>query len=269
MTENAQALLPNQEVEDELEEGTMMTLLEHLWELKDRIIRIAMAVFVWGIASFFISEKVLEWLLAPMNRYEGQYKVIATSPTTTLSLFMKISIFTGAVLAMPWIVHQVLIYVLPAMTRRERKALVWIIPGATFLFLTGALFARYVMVPAAIPFLLGWWSHLVEQNWMVDEYVPFVTGMIFWVGISFETPLIMAFIARMGVVTAKQFLRAWKFAVVAIAVLAAFITPTPDPFNMGLVMAPLVSLYFFGVLLAWMSQPKGDKAKEQDGAEDE
>ena len=272
MTENAQALVPNQDLgsdrgaepEEELEAGQMMTLLEHLWELKDRVIRIAMAVFVWGIASFFISEKVLEWLLAPMSRYEGQYKVIATRPTTTLSLFMKISIFSGAVMAMPWIVHQVLVYVLPAMTRREKRALVWIIPGATFLFLAGALFARYVMVPAAIPFLLGWWSHLVEQNWMIDEYVPFVTGMIFWAGVSFETPLIMAFIARMGVVTAKQFLRAWKFAVVAIAVLAAFITPTPDPFNMGLVMAPLVMLYFFGVLLAWIMQPKGDKAEEKD-----
>ena len=271
MTENAQALAnqdlgpnPDSQADEEEEEGQMMTLLEHLWELKDRVIRIAMAVFVWGIASFFISERVLEWLLAPMSRYEGQYKVIATAPTTTLSLFMKISIFSGAVMAMPWIVHQVLIYVLPAMTQRERKALVWIIPGATFLFLTGAIFARYVMVPAAIPFLLGWWSDLIEQNWMVDEYVPFVTGMIFWAGISFETPLIMAFVARMGVVTAKQFLSAWKFAVVGIAVLAAFITPTPDPFNMSVVMVPLVSLYFFGVLLAWMAQPKKDKAEEDE-----
>jgi sec-independent protein translocase protein TatC len=166
------------------------------------------------------------------------------------------------VLAMPWIVHQVLIYVLPAMTRREKTALIWIIPGATFLFLTGALFAYLVMVPAAIPFLLGFWSHLIEQNWMVDEYIPFVTGLVFWVGVSFETPLIMAFVSRMGVVSSKQFLSAWKFAVVAIAVLAAFITPTPDPFNMSLVMAPLVALYFFGVLLSWIVQPRGAKVAQ-------
>ena len=268
MTQNAQVLAPDHELdpEEELEESKMMTLLEHLWELKDRVIRIAMAVMVWGIASFFIAEKVLGWLLAPMDRYEGQYKVIATKPTTTIAMFMKISIFTGAVLAMPWIVHQVLIYVLPAMTRRERRALVWIIPGATFLFLVGALFARYVMVPAAIPFLLGWWSHLVEQNWMVDEYVPFVTGLIFWVGVSFETPLIMAFLSRMGVITAKQFLSAWRFAVVGIAVLAAFITPTPDPFNMMLVMIPLVALYFFGVLLAWMAESKQKEAEPESEA---
>jgi sec-independent protein translocase protein TatC len=169
---------------------------------------------------------------------------------------------------MPWIVHQVLIYVLPALTGREKRTLVWIIPGATFLFLVGAAFARYVMVPTAIPFLLGFWSDLIEQNWMVDEYIPFITGMIFWVGVAFETPLIMAFVARMGVVTAQQFLKAWKFAVIAIAVLAAFITPTPDPLNMGLVMAPLLSLYFFGVLLARIVQPKTTPASQADESAD-
>jgi len=234
----------------------MMTLLEHLLELKDRIVRIAIAIVVWGIAAFFVAEKVLILLLAPMKHYEGQYKVIATKPTTTLGLFMKISLFTGAVMAMPWIVHQVLIYVLPALTRREKRALIWIIPAATLLFLVGALFAYLVMVPAAIPWLLGFWSDLIEQNWMVDEYIPFVTGLIFWVGVSFQTPLIMAFLARMEVVTAQQFLKAWKIALVASAVLAAFITPTPDPLNMSLVMLPLVILYFAGILLARITQPR-------------
>jgi sec-independent protein translocase protein TatC len=242
--------------EEEVTNEKMMSLLEHLGELKDRVIRIAMAIFVWGVASFFIAERVLIMLLAPMTKYEGQYKVIATRPTTTLSLFMKISLFTGAVLAMPWIVHQVLLYVLPALTRREKRALIWIVPGATVLFLTGTFFAYFVMVPTAIPFLLGFWSDLIEQNWMVDEYIPFVTGLVFWVGVSFQTPLIMAFLSRMEVVTAKQFLGAWKIAMVAIAVIAAFITPTPDPLNMGLVMAPLVFLYFFGVFLARLAQPR-------------
>jgi sec-independent protein translocase protein TatC len=94
---------------------------------------------------------------------------------------------------------------------------------------------------------------------MVDEYIPFVTGLVFWVGVSFETPLIMAFLARMEVVTAQQFLKAWKIAMVASAVLAAFITPTPDPLNMALVMAPLILLYFSGILLARITQPR--KAK--------
>jgi sec-independent protein translocase protein TatC len=253
----------DQEIDPEEETNQkMMTLLEHLSELKDRVVRIAIAILVWGIAAFFVSEKVLVLLLAPMSRYEGEYKIIATKPTTTLGLFMKISIFTGAAMAMPWIVHQVLIYVLPALTRREKRALIWIVPGATVLFFIGALFAYLVMVPTAIPFLLGFWSDLIEQNWMVDEYIPFVTGLVFWVGVSFETPLVMAFLARMDVVRAEQFMKAWRIAVVASAVLAAFITPTPDPVNMALVMAPLIVLYFSGVLLARIAQPREAKVNQ-------
>jgi len=250
---------------EEFPNEKLMTLLEHLNELKDRLVRIAFALAVWGMASFVIATRVLELLLLPMKRYEGQYTIQATTPTMALGLFMKISIFTGAVFAMPWMVHQLLLYILPALTRRERRALVWIVPGATLLFLIGALFAYLLMVPAAIPFLLGFWADLIEQNWIVDDYIPFVTGLVFWVGVSFETPLIMALVSRLGVVTAKQFLSYWKIAIVVIAVLAAFITPTPDPFNMALVMTPLITLYFFGILLARLVQPREARERQPAG----
>ena len=246
---------------EELQEGPVMTLLEHMIELKDHLVRIAISLVVCSAGTFVLAKRILEWLLLPMDKYEGQYAVIATKPTTTISIFMKLSLFSGAIVAMPFIVYQVLHYILPGLTGREKRALFWIVPGATVFFVGGAAFAYFVMIPAAIPFLLGFWSELIEQNWMIDEYIPFVTGLIFWVGVSFETPLIMAFLSRLGVVTSKQMLAVWKFAVVAIAIAAAFITPTPDPFNMGLVMAPLISLYFFGILLAWLLRPRTDKVE--------
>ena len=261
MTEQAQQLETGQT--PELETGQMMSLLEHLIELKDHLVRIAIALVVCSAGTFVLAKKILEWLLLPMNAYEGQYSIIATRPTTTIGLFMKISLFSGGIVAMPYIVYQLLHFIIPGLTGREKRALIWIIPGATIFFLTGAAFAYFVMVPAAIPFLLGFWSDLIEQNWMVDEYIPFVTGLVIRVGVSFETPLIMAFLSRLGVVTAKQLLSVWKFAVVGIAILAAFITPTPDPFNMGLVMAPLTSLYFFGILLARIAQPKKVKTETE------
>jgi sec-independent protein translocase protein TatC len=250
----------------ELEGGKMMTLLEHLLELKDHLVRIAIALVVCSASTFVLAKRILEWLILPMQAYEGQYAIIATRPTTTIGLFMKISLFSGAVVAMPFIVYQLLHFILPGLTGREKRALIWIIPGATLFFLGGAAFAYFVMVPAAIPFLLGFWSDLIEQNWMVDEYIPFVTGLVFWVGVSFETPLIMAFLSRMGIVNSKQMLSVWKFAAVAIAVLAAFITPTPDPFNMGLVMAPLISLYFFGIFLAWIAEKRAPKVEATQSA---
>jgi len=247
--------------EQEFEGGRVMTLLEHMLELKDHLVRIAIALVVCSAGTFVLAKRILQWLILPMQAYEGQYAIIATRPTTTIGLFMKISLFSGAIVAMPFIVYQLLHFVLPGLTGREKRALIWIIPGATAFFLGGAAFAYFVMVPAAIPFLLGFWSDLIEQNWMVDEYIPFVTGLVFWVGVSFETPLIMAFLSRMGIVNSKQLLRVWKFAVVAIAVLAAFITPTPDPFNMGLVMAPLILLYFFGIFLAWLTESRSPKVE--------
>lgn len=245
----------SQQVEEPANEK-MMTLLEHLLDLKDHLIRIAIALVICSAGTFVLAKRILEWLILPMSAYEGRYSIIATRPTTTIGLFMKISLFSGAIVAMPFIVYQLLHFILPGLTRRERLALIWIVPSATLFFLGGAAFAYFVMVPAAIPFLLGFWSDLIEQNWMVDEYIPFVTGLVFWVGVSFETPLIMAFLSRMGVVSAKQLLSAWKFAIVGIAVLAALITPTPDPFNMSLVMAPLIALYFFGIFLARIAQPR-------------
>ncbi len=252
--------------EEGFEGGRMMTLLEHMFELKDHLVRIAIALVVCSAGTFVLAKGILGWLILPMQSYEGQYAIIATRPTTTIGLFMKISLFSGAIVAMPFIVYQLLHFILPGLTGREKRALIWIIPGATLFFLGGAAFAYFVMVPAAIPFLLGFWSDLIEQNWMVDEYIPFVTGLVFWVGVSFETPLIMAFLSRMGIVNSKQLLRVWKFAVVAIAVLAAFITPTPDPFNMGLVMAPLIALYFFGILLAWLAENRSSKVEATQAA---
>jgi sec-independent protein translocase protein TatC len=116
------------------------------------------------------------------------------------------------------------------------------------------------MVPAAIPFLLGFLSDVVQPTWMVDEYIPFVLSLVFWVGISFETPLICYFLSRLGIITSKQLWQGWRFALVGMAVLAAAITPTPDPFNMMLVMVPLLLLYLLGVFLAWIAGRQRNRA---------
>jgi len=236
--------------------GPMMTLIGHMLDLKDHLVRIGISLVLCSALTFVFAERIMEWLLLPARRFEEQFTLHAFRPTTTIGMFMRISLFSGAILAMPFIVYQLLHYIVPGLTRKEKKALAWIIPGATVLFLGGVAFAYFVMVPPALSFLFSWWSDLIEQTWMVEDYVEFVTGLVFWVGVSFQTPLIMTFVARLGVVTAKQMLSVWRFAAVGIAVLAAFITPTPDPINMGLIMLPLLALYFVGCLLAWVVQLK-------------
>jgi len=231
------------------ERQKLLSILGHLAELRERLAKSAIALLVCSAICFFVSKPILLFLLAPM----GDHPVIAPRPTTTVSIFMKISLVSGAILATPLIVYQLLCFVTPGLTSRERRSLYWIIPGVTISFLGGAAFAYFVMVPAAIPFLLGFLSDVIQPTWMVDEYIPFITSLVFWVGVSFEMPLLLYFLARLGLVNAELLLKGWKFAVVGIAILAAGITPTPDPFNMMLVMLPLLLLYFLGVFLAWVA----------------
>ncbi|HZY41332.1 MAG TPA: twin-arginine translocase subunit TatC, partial [Anaerolineae bacterium] len=133
---------------------------------------------------------------------------------------------------------------------KEKRYVRFVVPGATVLFLIGVGFAWSIMLPAAIGFLSTFQSEVFKSDWRADAYIPFVTSLMFWIGVSFEMPLIVFFLAKLKLVTAGLLLKGWRFAVVGIAVIAAVITPTVDPFNMMLVMAPLILLYFFSILLA-------------------
>jgi len=236
-----------------------MSFLEHLEELRGRLAKSVLALLLASTACFFFAKPILVFLLEPM----GDYQVIAPRPTTSIGIFMRIALISGVVLATPVITYQLLMFITPGLTRRERRSLYWIIPGVTLSFLGGAAFAYFVMLPSAIPFLLGFLSDVVQPTWMVDEYIPFVLSLVFWVGVSFETPLLVYFLARLGILSSKQLISGWRVAVIAIAVLSAAITPTPDPFNMMLVMAPLLLLYVFGIFLAWIAQRQREKKTAQ------
>jgi len=165
-------------------------------------------------------------------------------------VFTKVALISGVALAMPVLVYQLISFIAPGLTRQEKRYLYLILPGATLSFVAGIAFAYFVMLPTAIPFLKGFLGDIVQPNWFVDKYISFITSLLFWVGLSFETPLLIFFLAKLGIVTPAALSRNRKYAILVIAVLAAVITPTPDPFNMILVMAPLVILYEVGILLA-------------------
>jgi sec-independent protein translocase protein TatC len=126
------------------------------------------------------------------------------------------------------------------------------LPAIFGLFVGGMAFAFYIMLPVAITFLQGFFGDLIEQTWTFDRYVGFITRVVFWIGVSFEIPIVLAFLARMGFVSGPQLLGFWRYALVIIAIIAAIITPTIDPVNMAVVMAPLIVLYFFSVGLAYL-----------------
>jgi sec-independent protein translocase protein TatC len=203
-------------------------------------------VTVTTLLSFVFARQFLQLLIVPM----GETPPVSSSPTTNIAVFTKVALISGVALAMPVLVYQLIGFVAPGLTRREKRYLYLILPGATLSFVVGIAFAYFVMLPTAIPFLKGFLSDIIEPTWFIDRYVSFITSLLFWVGLSFETPLLIFFLAKLGVVTPEVLSRYRKYAILVIAVLSAVITPTPDPFNMILVMGPLILLYEIGILLA-------------------
>ena len=227
-------------------EERQSTIIEHLEELRDRLIKSAIAVAVTTLLSFIFARQFLQLLIVPM----GETLPVSSSPTTNIVVFTKVALISGVALAMPVLVYQLIGFIAPGLTRREKRYLYLILPGATLSFVAGIAFAYFVMLPMAIPFLKGFLGDIVQPNWFVDKYISFITSLLFWVGLSFETPLLIFFLAKLGIVTPAALSRNRKYAVLVIAVISAVITPTPDPFNMILVMMPLILLYEIGILLA-------------------
>ncbi|MGA9350124.1 MAG: twin-arginine translocase subunit TatC [Anaerolineae bacterium] len=227
-------------------EERQLTIIEHLEELRDRLIKSVIALTVTTLLSFVFAKKFLEILIAPM----GETPPVSASPTTSIVVFTKVALISGVALAMPVLVYQLISFIAPGLTRQEKRYLYLVLPGATVSFVAGAAFAYFIMLPTAIPFLKGFLSDIIEPNWFVDRYISFITSLLFWIGVSFEMPLLMFFLAKLGIVTPAVLSRYRKYAILVIAVISAVITPTVDPFNMILVMGPLILLYEIGILLA-------------------
>jgi sec-independent protein translocase protein TatC len=227
-------------------ETAVMPLMEHLKELRNRLIWAFGALLVTTAASLAFAKQVLKILIAPMGDTLPQ----ALKPTESLGNYMKVALLCGVILAMPFIVYQIGRFVMPGLTKKERRYLFLLVPGATLCFVTGVAFAYFIMMPAAIPFLQGFMADIIKQQWAIGEYLSFVTSLLLWVGVSFEEPLFVYFLAKLGIVNAKMLSKNRKYALVLIAILSAVITPTVDPLNMMLVMGPLVVLYELGIILA-------------------
>lgn len=243
MSQQTQALDPVEE--------SNMTLMEHLIELRVRLVWIAGALIVGTLISMIFVSPVMRFITAPLESYGVVPQAIG--PTDTVGIFFKVSFTLGAMLAMPVIVYQGMAFVMPGLYPTEKRGLLLTLPGIMVLFAIGAAFAYFVLVPVAVGFLQNFTlGDTIRQDWTIDRYIGFVTRVVFWIGVSFETPLIVAFLARAGVVSGPQMLGFWRQAVVLVAVLAAAITPTIDPVNMAIVMGPLMILYFISVGLAYL-----------------
>jgi sec-independent protein translocase protein TatC len=246
--------------EEQLEPGGL-TLLGHLNELRIRLTYIAVALLITTAFSFAFAEPVLQFLLGPYaESIEGVVELQTLEPTEGIETFFKVSLLAGAIFSMPVILYQFWQFVVPGLTRDEKRYVFIFLPSALLLFILGILFSWFVLIPAAVFFLANFLGTIFKTDWTPSGYIGFVLRMLFWIGIAFEMPVIVYFIARVGVVTAKTLREQWRFAIVGIAVLAAIITPSIDPVTMLLTMAPLLVLYIMSIGLAVIGQRQFERS---------
>ena len=220
-------------------------LLQHLNELRVRIFKAFFALIITTAISFAFSEQLIGYLAGPIG---GIGKLVSIELTENIAIFMKVSLLGGFVLGMPVIIYQLVAFILPGLKRSEQVWLLIMVPFAALLFAGGVVFTWFVMLPTAVPFLAGFMNITTQVR--PENYFNFITNLMFWIGVCFEMPLVLMFLAKLKVVSAKQLAQAWRYAIVIMAVVAAAVTPTVDPINMGLVMAPLAGLYVVSILLA-------------------
>lgn len=238
---------PEPAPEPDPSEEYQMTLIEHLEELRQRLIKSVAALVVTTALSLVFAKQVLE---AFRGLLPGEAPLQAFTPTETYVVYFKVSLMCGLAFSMPLIVYQFFAFVMPGLTRQERRWLYLIAPTAGLLFISGLLFAYLVILPFGLPILQGFLADLVVQQWRLDYYVSFVVRFLIITGFIFETPLVIFFLSKLGVVTHQRLAQSRRYAVVVAAGVAAVLTPTTDPFTMLLVMGPMLLLYEFGVLLA-------------------
>lgn len=248
---------PQEDPIEEVEDGheLRMGFFEHLDELRRRIQWSFLAVVLGTGIGILITPHVLEFLLHPYARlYPEGRDLVVLGPTGSVVSFFKVSLMLGGIFAIPVITYQLLMFIVPGLKRGEKRVILLSIPPITILFLVGVIFSWEILMPAAISFLEGFQSDIFDPEWTADQYLSFVTSLLFWMGAAFETPLVFFVLALLGLVTARGLIKNWRIAVVGAAIAAAVITPTVDPVNMFLVMGPLMGLYVFSIFLVMIGR---------------
>ncbi|MCA9834080.1 MAG: twin-arginine translocase subunit TatC [Thermomicrobiales bacterium] len=232
---------------DEPEVFEEMTLQEHLEEFRDRIIKMIIAIVPAFILGFMIHKRVLEDIREKSNAVEGLQTLSAVDPIT---ISFQISLYIAIAITMPIIVYQIIAFLMPGMTRKEKKFLFSSLPFIAILFISGALFGYFVAAPRALDFLSGWNAGILKWDITAENAVTFFLRLVIGIGIGFQLPVIIFVLTKLGIVKVGQ-LRKWrKYAYLLLLIAAAIITPTPDPLNMSVVAIPLILLYELGILIS-------------------
>jgi sec-independent protein translocase protein TatC len=230
---------------DEAPNDIEMSLFDHLEELRMRIFYSLIVVFVAIVVCFWQVNRIVSLLEVPA---QGA-KFLQLSPGEYFFVSLKVAGYSGLLVASPFILYQIVIFVLPGLTRRERRLIGPLVLGSSVLFFAGLFFAYVALIPAALNFFISYGADVVEQLWSIDRYFEFVLLLLFSTGLAFQIPVLQMLLGLLGVVNSKQMLSGWRYVLLGAAVLGAVLTPSTDPVTQSLLGGAVLFLYFGGIIL--------------------
>ena len=237
-----------------------MSLMEHLDELRKRIVRSAIYLFLGFIIAYVFHEKLYGMVQAPLDRLH--IKLNYTHPMDPLNLYLQVSLIGGAILASPFILYQVWLFIAPGLYQKEKRFVVPFMSATVGLFLAGASFGYFWVLPGALKILILDFGNKFNPVVTIEEYTGFFLSIILGLGISFELPILIFFLALFGIVSPRFLWKNIRYAILAVFLVAAIICPSPDPGTMCVYAVPMLALYIVGIGVAWWVHPSRRKAKE-------
>lgn len=234
--------LANEE-RDDLPDDVEMSLFDHLEELRQRIFYALIAVVIGVAGCFVIVKPIVQLLEVPAQGV----KFLQLAPGEYFFVSIKVAGYSGLLLASPFILYQIIQFVLPGLTRRERRLVAPVVLGSSVLFFVGLAFAYIALVPAALNFFISYGADVVEQLWSIDKYFEFVLLLMFSTGLAFQIPIIQLLLSFLGIVSSEQMLSGWRVVIIGATVLGAVLTPSTDPLTQSLLAGAVLGLYFSGI----------------------
>ncbi|WP_373541061.1 twin-arginine translocase subunit TatC [Chamaesiphon sp.] len=229
--------------DNELPAELEMSFFDHLEELRQRIFYGIIAVAVGAMGCFVYAKQIVQILEIPATGI----KFLQLAPGEYFFVSVKVAGYCGLLVASPVILYQIIQFVIPGLTRRERQLVLPVVLGSSVLFVAGIAFAYYLLIPAALNFLIGYGADVVEQAWSIDRYFEFILVLLFATGLLFELPVVQILLSLLGILSSELMLSGWKSVVVGAMVVGAIVTPSTDPLTQSLLAGAVLALYFGGI----------------------
>jgi sec-independent protein translocase protein TatC len=237
-----------------------MSLMEHLDELRKRIVHSALFLAAGFIVAWLFKDWLLNFLQKPLLKIGKS--LVFTHPMDALNLYLQVALLAGAIIASPFILFQVWLFIAPGLYQKEKRFVVPFMSATVGLFLAGASFGYFYVLPGAMKILIIDMGHNFTPMITIEDYSSFFLSIILGLGISFELPILIFFLAMFGIVSPRFLWKNIRYAILAVFIVAAVICPSPDPWTMCIYAIPMLALYLIGIAVAWYVHPSRRKAKE-------